>query len=151
MDKDPRLRIEITPQEAQALLQRGEDHCFDPRDYAIAVAIIRNYFALDHAYQEKSHAVQRLLNRFFSRTEKAKAVLKNAGPPEMPPPAPRKLRKASQPRKSPKAMAETARHRIRARAKSVSLSPTTKREIRARSVPKASSTPWRNRGWKSGS
>jgi hypothetical protein len=81
MNKDPRLKIEITPQEAQALLQRGEEKCFDQQDYAVAVAIIRNYFALDHAYQEKSHAVQRLLNRFFSRTEKAKAVLKNGGPP----------------------------------------------------------------------
>ena len=87
MDKDPRIRIEITPQEAQALLQRGKDHCFDPRDYAIAVAIIGNYFALGHAYQEKAHAVQRLLNRFFSRTEKAKAVFKNAAPPDAAPSA----------------------------------------------------------------
>jgi transposase len=88
MNKDPRLRIEITPQEAQALLQRGEDHCFDKQDYAIAVAIIRNYFTLDHAYQEKSHAVQRLLNRFFSRTEKAQTVLKEAPPPDPAPSAP---------------------------------------------------------------
>ena len=82
MIKDPRRRIEITPQEAQALLQRGKEHCFDQRDYDLAVAIIGNYFALDHAYQEKSHAIQRLLNRFFSRTEKAKAVLKNASSPD---------------------------------------------------------------------
>jgi transposase len=89
MNKNPRLRIEITPQEAQALLQRGEENCFDKQDYAVAVAIIRNYFALDHAYQEKLHAVQRLLNRFFSRTEKAKAVFKNAGPPDPAPSTPK--------------------------------------------------------------
>ena len=89
MNKEPRLKIEITPQEAQAFLQRGEDHCFDAQDYAIAVAIIRNYFALDQAYQEKSHAVQRLLNRFFSRTEKAKTVLKDAPASETGPRAPK--------------------------------------------------------------
>ena len=86
MNKDPRPRIEITHPEAQALIQRGVENGFDKADYALAVAIIRNYFTLDHAYQEKSHAVQRLLNRFFSRTEKAKAVLRNAGSPD---PAPR--------------------------------------------------------------
>ena len=86
MNKAPRPRIEITPQEAQALLQRGEENGFDKEDYA--VAIIRNYFALDHAYQEKSHALQRLLNRFFSRTEKAKAVLKNSSAPETGPSTP---------------------------------------------------------------
>jgi transposase len=80
MTKDLRQRIEITPREAQALIERGERHCFDQQDYAIVVAIIRNYFALGHACQEKSHAVQRLLNRFFCRTEKAKRVFRKAGP-----------------------------------------------------------------------
>jgi transposase len=82
MGKEARPRIDITPTEAEALLQRGEEHCFDPQDYTVVVALIRNYFALDHAYQEKSHAIHRLLNRFFSRTEKAEAVLKKAGLPE---------------------------------------------------------------------
>jgi hypothetical protein len=81
MNKDLRPRIEMTHQEAQALIQRGEENCFDKEDYTVAVAIFRNYFALDHAYQEKSHALRRLLNRFFSRTEKAKAVLKDASAP----------------------------------------------------------------------
>ena len=85
MHKDPRQRIEITHPEAQALIQRAEENGFDKEDYAVTVVIIRNYFALDHAYQEKSHAMQRLLNRFFSRTEKAKAVLKNADPSEVSP------------------------------------------------------------------
>jgi transposase len=78
MDKDLRQRIDITHQEAQALMERGREKCFDHQDYAVVVAIIGNYFALGHAYQEKSRAIQRLLNRFFSRTEKAKAVLKDA-------------------------------------------------------------------------
>ena len=101
MDKETRQRIDITPQEAQALIQRGEDHCFDPRDYAIAVAIIRNYFALGHAFQEKAHAVQRLLNRFFPRTEKAKRVLKKAGPHEDAPLPPEVAEKES-PKEKPK-------------------------------------------------
>ncbi|MGA2611402.1 MAG: IS66 family transposase [Terriglobia bacterium] len=85
MNKDPRPRIEITHPEAQTLIQRAVENAFDKEDYAVAVVIFRNYFALDHAYQEKSHALRRLLNRFFSRTEKAKAVLKNACPPEAAP------------------------------------------------------------------
>jgi transposase len=102
MNKDPRLRIEITPQEAQALLLRGEDHCFDKQDYAVAVAIIRNYFALDHAYQEKSHAVQRLLNRFFARTEKAKAVLKDPSPADPAPPNSPKVTEGESIKEKPK-------------------------------------------------
>jgi transposase len=79
----------MTLQEFQAFLARGEEHCFDKQDYAFALAIIRNYFALDQAYQEKSYALRRLLNRFFSRTEKAQAVLKNASPPETGPSTPK--------------------------------------------------------------
>jgi transposase len=101
MDKETRQRIDITHQEAQALIQRGEDHCFDSRDYAIAVAIIRNYFALGHAYQEKAYTIQRLLNRFFPRTEKAKRVLKKAGPHEDAPLPPEAAEKES-PREKPK-------------------------------------------------
>ena len=80
MDKGLRQRIDITHREAQALRERGREKCFEDQDYAVVVAIIDNYFALDRAYQEKSRAIQRLLNRFFSRTEKAKRVLKDVGP-----------------------------------------------------------------------
>jgi transposase len=91
MDKDVRQRIDITHREARALMERGRKKCFDDADYAVVVAILANYFALDHACQEKSHALRRLLNRFFSRTEKAKAVLKNknASPPNLAPSAPK--------------------------------------------------------------
>jgi len=82
MDKEPRRQIDMTPREAQALMERGREKCFDDQDYAVVVAILGNYFALGHACQEKSHAVQRLLNRFFPRTEKAQRVLKKAGPHE---------------------------------------------------------------------
>ena len=99
LDKEARQRIDITHPEAQALIQRGEDHCFDSRDYAIAVAIIRNYFALGHAYQEKAYTIQRLLNRFFPRTEKAQRVLKKAGPHEDAPLPPEAAEKESPPEK----------------------------------------------------
>jgi transposase len=101
MHKDPRQRIEITHPEAQALIQRAEENGFDKEDYALTVVIFRNYFALDHAYQEKSHAMQRLLNRFFSRTEKAKAVLKNADPSEASP-SPTKAAEAEPTKEKPK-------------------------------------------------
>ncbi len=89
MDKEPRQRIDITHREAQAIIQRAVENNFDKQDYAIAVVVFSNYFALDRACQEKSHAVQRLLNRFFSRTEKAKRVLKDAGPSDPVPIAPK--------------------------------------------------------------
>jgi len=114
------------------------------------VAIIRNYFALGHAFQEKSHAVQRLLNRFFSRTEKAKRVLKKAGPHEDAPIPPEAAEKES-PKEKPKghgrngAAAYTGAHKV------CVPQPGYQAGDPARSVPKASSTPWGSRGWKSGS
>jgi transposase len=101
MDKKAHQRIDITHREAEALIQRGEDHCFDSRDYAIVVAIIRNYFTLGHAYQEQSHTIQRLLNRFFPRTEKAQRVFKKAGPQEDAPLLPEASEKES-PQEKPK-------------------------------------------------
>jgi transposase len=77
MNKDN--RIELTVQQAQALLERGEKRSFVEQDYPIVVSIIRNYFALDHAHQEKSHTILRLLNRIFGhRTEKSREVLKGS-------------------------------------------------------------------------
>ena len=74
-------RIELTVQQVQALIDRGEQRSFAEQDYPIVVTILRNYFALDYAHQEKSHTVRRLLNRFFGhRTEKSREVLKNASP-----------------------------------------------------------------------
>jgi transposase len=72
-------RIELTVQQVQALIGRGEQRSFAEQDYPIVVSIIRNYFALDHAHQEKSHTILRLLNRFFGhRTEKSREVLKSS-------------------------------------------------------------------------
>ena len=79
------LRIELTVQQVQALIDRGEQRSFAEQDYPIVVPIIRNYFALDYAHQEKSHTVLRLLNRFFGhRTEKSKEVLKSCSPKQDP-------------------------------------------------------------------
>ena len=78
-------RIELTVQQVQALIGRGEQRSFAEQDYPIVVSIIRNYFALDYAHQEKSHTVRRLLNRFFGhRTEKSKEVLKSSSPEQEP-------------------------------------------------------------------
>jgi transposase len=78
-------RIELLVQQVQALIDRGEQRSFAEQDYPIVVTIIRNYFVLDYAHQEKSHTVRRLLNRFFGhRTEKAKEVLKGASSKEAP-------------------------------------------------------------------
>ena len=79
-------RIELTVQQVQALIDRGEQRSFAEQDYPIVLTIIRNYFALDYAHQEKSHTVSRLLNRFFGhRTEKSKEVLKSSSPEQEPP------------------------------------------------------------------
>jgi transposase len=75
------LRIDLTVQQVQALIDRGDRRSFAEQDYPIVVTILRNYFTLDYAHQEKSHTVRRLLNRFFGhRTEKSREVLKNASP-----------------------------------------------------------------------
>jgi transposase len=86
MTKEQPKRIELTVQEVQALIDRGQQRSFAEQDYPIVVCVLRNYFALDQAHQEKSHTVLRLLNRFFGhRTEKSREVLKNCSPEQNPP------------------------------------------------------------------
>ena len=86
MNKDKPHRIEITAQEVEALIERGEQRSFAEQDYPIVVAVLRNYFTLDQAHQEKSHTILRLVNRVFGhRTEKAKEVLKDSSPEQDPP------------------------------------------------------------------
>jgi hypothetical protein len=81
MTQNKPLRIELTVQQVQALIDRGQQRSFAEQDYPIVVTILRNYFTLDYAHQEKSHTIIRLLNRFFGhRTEKSREVLKNASP-----------------------------------------------------------------------
>ena len=86
MSKNKPDRIEITAQEVTHLLERGEKRSFTDQDYLIVLAVIRNYFALHDAYQEKSRTILRFLSRVFGhRTEKAKDVLKELFLPEPPP------------------------------------------------------------------
>jgi transposase len=92
-------RIEITAQEAKHLIERGEKRSFTDQDYRIVLAVIRNYFALHDAYQEKSRTILRFLSRVFGRrTEKAKDLLKEAfrqePTPEPTPPPPAEPPKA---------------------------------------------------------
>jgi transposase len=86
MSKNKPDRIEITAQEVNHLIERGEKRSFTTQDYLIVLAVIRNYFALHDAYQEKSRTILRFLSRIFGhRTEKAKDLLKEAfGPPSDP-------------------------------------------------------------------
>ena len=88
MNKGRPDRIEITVQEAEALIERAEQESLVKQDYPIVVAVLRNYFTLDHAHQEKSHTILRLLNRVFGhRTEKSKEVLKGSCPEKQPSPS----------------------------------------------------------------
>ena len=97
MNKDN--RIELTVQQAQALLERGEKRSFVEQDYPIVVSIIRNYFALDHAHQEKSHTILRLLNRVFGHhTEKSREVLKGSEDQ----PSPSRSAERESPKENPK-------------------------------------------------
>jgi len=86
MNKDKPRRIEITAQEMQSLIERGEQRSFVEQDYSIVVAVLRNYFTLDHVVKENTHTILRLVKMLFGhRTEKAKEVLKNSSPEEPPP------------------------------------------------------------------
>jgi transposase len=78
MNKDKPHRIEITAQEMDALIERGVKRSFFEQDYPIVVAVLRNYFTLDHVAKENAHTILRLVKMVFGhRTEKAKEVLKN--------------------------------------------------------------------------
>jgi len=81
MNKDKPHRIEITAQEMEALIGRGEQRRFVEQDYPIVVAVLRNYFTLDQVGKEKSQTILRLVKMVFGhRTEKANQVLKNSSP-----------------------------------------------------------------------
>lgn len=83
MNKDKPHRIEITAQEMEALIERGEQRSFVEQDYPIVVAVLRNYFTLDHVVKENAHTILRLVKMVFGHhTEKAKQVLKNSSPEE---------------------------------------------------------------------
>ena len=137
------LRIELTVQEcpsphragrAAKLRRAGLPHCG---------CIIRNYFALDHAHQEKSYAILRLLNRFFGhRTEKAKEVLKDSCPETGPAESVEGGSKRGTPKKNRRGMVETAPRLMKGHRKSVFLILAIKREIRVRSVPKGKLYPF---------
>ena len=147
MSKDKPHRIEITAQEMEALIERGEQRSFFEQDYPIVVAVLRNYFALDQVMEEKSHTILRLVKMVFGhRTEKAKEVLKNSSPEEPSPNPTTTTRRRTTPRKSPKGMAEMAPPLIWVLRKCVSLIPATKREMGAPSVPKGSFTAFMSRG-----
>jgi len=138
MSRDKPHRIELTAQEMEALIERGEQRSFFEQDYPIVVAVLRNYFTLDHVVKENAHTILRLVKMVFGhRTEKAKEVLKNSCPEE---PSRTKRQKAKHPRKSPKGMAENGASSYWVPRKCVSLTLATKRARDARSVPKGSFT-----------
>ena len=81
MNKDKPHRIEITAQEMEALIERGEQRSFVEQDYPIVVAVLRNYFTIDQVAKENAQTILRLVKMVFGhRTEKAKQVLKNSSP-----------------------------------------------------------------------
>jgi transposase len=89
MTKEKPRKIELTLQEVEALVERIRRESLVKPDYGLLDAIVINYFTLDQAHQEQSHAIGRLLNRFFGhRTERSKEVLKHAyGEQEAPNPS----------------------------------------------------------------
>ena len=105
MNKDKPRRIEITAQEMEALIERGEQRSFFEQDYPIVVAVMRNYFTLDHVAKENAHTILRLVKMVFGYpTEKAKEVLKTISPKESSPnPAKRATEAESSPVNIPRA------------------------------------------------
>jgi hypothetical protein len=60
VNKDKPHRIEITAQEIEALIERGEQRSFFQQDYPIVVAVMRNYFTRDHVAKENAQTVAHL-------------------------------------------------------------------------------------------
>ena len=85
MTKEKSKRIELTVEEVEALIERIRQESLFKPDYGLLVAIVTNYFTLEHAHQEQSHTLLRMVNQIFGpRTEKAKEVLKGASSKEAP-------------------------------------------------------------------
>jgi len=79
-------KIELTLEEIEALRERIRTESLVRPDYRLLDAIIINYFALEHVYQEQVHTLRRMAKQVFGpRTEKAKGVLKSPSP-ELPSP-----------------------------------------------------------------
>jgi transposase len=84
MTKEKPKRIELTVQEVEALIERIQQESLFKPDYGLLVAIVTNYFTLEHAHQEQSHTLLRMVNQIFGRrTERAKEVLKGASSEEV--------------------------------------------------------------------
>ena len=75
--KSPK-RIDLTPEDIDALLQRLAARLLQDGDYEIIKAIVETFVILNQAVDEKTTSIKRLLRMLFgASTEKAKNVLKN--------------------------------------------------------------------------
>ena len=70
--------IELSPEQADSLIERVKSRRLDEKDYEILIGIIETVLFLYQALSQKSHSIQRLLRRIFGiKTESAKNVLKD--------------------------------------------------------------------------
>ena len=84
MTKEKPKRIELTVQEVEALIERIQQESLFKPDYGLLVAIVTNYFTLEHAHQEQSHTLLRMVNQIFGRRiERVKGVFKGVSSEEV--------------------------------------------------------------------
>ena len=78
-------QIDLSPEQADTLIERIRSRALDDKDCEILIAIIQTVLILYQALSQKSHSIQRLLRRIFGvKTESAKNVLKDSSdkPPQ---------------------------------------------------------------------
>lgn len=69
-------RLDFTPEEIDALIQRLENKCLQERDYTLLTEILRAMVWLSFSLQEKELSIKRLRKIFGIKTESAKKLLK---------------------------------------------------------------------------
>jgi transposase len=72
-------RLEFTPEQIDALIERLNGHCLEEGDYSLLAEIIKAMTWLNFALQEKKLSIHRLRAIFGIKTETAQRLLKLAG------------------------------------------------------------------------
>lgn len=72
--------IDLSPEQADSLIERIKSRTLDEKDFETLIAIIRTVLLLYQAVSQKGQSIKKLLRRFFgARTESARNVEKDSG------------------------------------------------------------------------
>jgi len=73
----PSGRIQLSPKEFEALLQRLAQQRLEPKDYELLIQVVQAMGWMSHELEEKNLSIRRLQRIFGIKTESSKNLLKN--------------------------------------------------------------------------